>query len=67
MRLRKRDNPDKWTQSAAKASRRPCRSEEVPYGGDMMAAMRAGDRAAIRTIMSAKNAKPIKKLYQTFS
>ena len=27
-----------------------------------MAAMRAGDRAAIRTIMSAKNAKPIKKV-----
>ena len=62
--LCKRDNPDETDAALAAQAEADARAEakrNLPYGGDMMAAMRAGDRAAIRAIMSAKNAKPKKK------
>lgn len=34
----------------------PARPADLPFGGDMQAAMRAGDRHAVRTLMAARDA-----------
>ena len=59
--LCKRDSPEevdaaeraRYEAEAAEAARKA-----LPYEGDIMAAMRAGDRSAIRLIQASKNAKP---------
>jgi hypothetical protein len=59
--LRYRSGPDgpqrRRLSLSASAAAKATKAAPLPYGGDAQAAMRAGDRAAIRAIMAARQAR----------